>query len=203
MNLRRLPFPLSAILVFTLPLSFRADQAVRVVEGSNVSLSVVADGSEPFNFQWRKNGTPVAGATAVTFELRNVQAADAGEYRVVVSNSLGSTVSDTAILSVDSAPDPRLAQSITFDPIAARSTSDPPYALEATASSGLDIAYSSSNPSVATVDGNIVTIVGEGKTIITATQPGSPEYLPATPVDQVLTVTQGVPRPPTNLRVAP
>lgn len=81
-------------------------------------------------------------------------------------------------------------QTITFGTLAAKTFGDAPFALGATASSGLAVSYSSSNPSVATVSGNTVTIVGAGTTTITASQAGNASYLAATPVDQVLTVNK-------------
>lgn len=83
----------------------------------------------------------------------------------------------------------QLSQTITFDPLAPKTTADVPFALTATASSGLTVEYTSSNPLVATVSGNTVTIVGSGLTTITASQPGNANVSAATPVDQVLTVT--------------
>lgn len=82
----------------------------------------------------------------------------------------------------------KASQSISFDPLSAKGINDPPFTLTATASSTLDVTYSSSNTSVATVSGNTVTLVGEGTTIITASQAGNTNYLAATPVDQILEV---------------
>ncbi|WP_219928742.1 YDG domain-containing protein [Flavobacterium pallidum] len=80
-------------------------------------------------------------------------------------------------------------QSITFGTLANKTTADAPFALTGTASSGLTVAYSSSNPAVATVSGSTVTITGAGTTTITATQAGNANYSAATPVPQTLTVT--------------
>jgi hypothetical protein len=80
-------------------------------------------------------------------------------------------------------------QSITFNPLAAKDDNDDPFELTATASSGLAVSYTSSDPSVATVLGTTVTIVGEGSTTITASQAGNANYNPATDVDQILVVT--------------
>jgi len=62
------------------------------------------------------------------------------------------------------------------------------FALTGSATSGLSVRYTSSNPSVATVNGNVVTPTGVGTTIITATQNGDSNYNPATPVPRILTV---------------
>ncbi|MFZ4771712.1 MAG: IPT/TIG domain-containing protein, partial [Ferruginibacter sp.] len=63
--------------------------------------------------------------------------------------------------------------------------------LTATATSGLMVSYASSNLAVATVLGNIVTIVGIGSTDITASQAGNATYDIAADVSQNLTVNQG------------
>jgi hypothetical protein len=65
---------------------------------------------------------------------------------------------------------------------------DAPFALTATASSGLTVTYQSSNTNVATVSGNTVTIVGAGSTNITASQAGDINWNPAPDVIQSLTV---------------
>ena len=57
---------------------------------------------------------------------------------------------------------------ITFNTLAPKTTTDAPFALTATASSGLAVIYSSSNPNVAIISGNTVTITGAGSTTITA-----------------------------------
>lgn len=74
-------------------------------------------------------------------------------------------------------------QSIIFGAIPSKSVGDS-FVLAATASSGLPVTYSSSNSSVATVAGNVVTIVGSGSVVITASQGGNSSYSPATEVSQ-------------------
>ncbi len=81
-------------------------------------------------------------------------------------------------------------QTITFNSFAPASIGDAPITLAPTTTSGLTVVYSSSNTSVATVSGNIVTIVGQGNTTITASQPGNTNYNAATSVGQVLSVKQ-------------
>jgi len=80
------------------------------------------------------------------------------------------------------------SQTITFGPLAPRQMGDAPFALAATVSSGRPITYSSSNPAVATISGNMVTITGVGTTRITASQINDPTYLPVSAF-QDLTVT--------------
>ena len=51
-------------------------------------------------------------------------------------------------------------------------TTSAPRELTATATSGGEITYTSANPAVVSIEGNILTVVGEGETYITATQEG-------------------------------
>jgi uncharacterized lipoprotein YddW (UPF0748 family) len=79
-------------------------QNLTVLVSNNASFSVAATGTAPLSFQWRFNGTPIAGANATSFNLTGVGYPDAGAYSVVVSNSFGSVVSSNAGLAVLSAP---------------------------------------------------------------------------------------------------
>lgn len=79
-------------------------------------------------------------------------------------------------------------QFITFESIPEKKTDDPPFTLEAEASSGLPLTFTSSNTSVATISGDEVTIIGSGTTNITAMQHGNDEYYPASDQTQTLTV---------------
>jgi hypothetical protein len=80
------------------------------------------------------------------------------------------------------------AQTITFPELVYKAVGDPSFPLSAFASSGLPVSYVSSNPTVAIVSSNIVTIVGSGTTTITAMQVGDNRYDPAHPVSLELHV---------------
>lgn len=69
--------------------------------GGSVSFSVVATGTS-LAYQWRHNGSPLAGQTAATLSLSNVQSANAGLYDVVVTGSAGSVTSAAVPLTVTS-----------------------------------------------------------------------------------------------------
>lgn len=81
------------------------------------------------------------------------------------------------------------AQTITFNPLA-NVTYGSTFNLTATASSNLSVSYVSSNTNVATISGNVVTVIGIGTTTITASQGGNSFYNPAVNVSKTLTVTQ-------------
>ncbi len=67
-----------------------------------------------------------------------------------------------------------------------------PVNINASASSNLPVTLTSSNTSVATINGDQVTIVGVGSSVITATQAGNSEYLPAS-ASQTLVVVKANP----------
>lgn len=85
----------------------------------------------------------------------------------------------------------KLSQTITFNALPTKLVSDPPFTLNATATSGLTVTFASSNPAVATVSGSTVTIVGAGSSTITASQAGNATYNPAPDVNQLLVVQPG------------
>ncbi|MDB6124854.1 MAG: hypothetical protein JWQ71_3847 [Pedosphaera sp.] len=67
---------------------------------SNASFSVTAVGTQPLSQQWLFNGVAIPGATATQYSFSNVQAGNAGSYRVVVTNGAGSITSAVATLTV-------------------------------------------------------------------------------------------------------
>jgi uncharacterized repeat protein (TIGR03803 family) len=116
-----------------------------------------------------------AGSTTIT-------ASQPGNASYNAAASVPQTLTVTSTTKTD--------QTITFNVLTDKNTGDAPFALTATATSGLPVSFSSSNTAVATVAGNTVTVVGAGSTIITASQPGDATYNAATPVSQLLTVNK-------------
>jgi hypothetical protein len=72
--------------------------------GVTVTFSVSATGSTPMSYQWRFNGANISGATGTSYTKNNVQATNAGNYSVVVSNALGTVASVNAVLTVNTPP---------------------------------------------------------------------------------------------------
>ena len=70
------------------------------VAGVDVTFSVGAVGSAPLAYQWRKDGTPIAGATNAHLRLSSVDIENGGAYSVVVTNLAGSDTSLAAALTV-------------------------------------------------------------------------------------------------------
>jgi len=96
-------------------LSFALAQAAQVTAGSTVMMSVTADGTAPFSYQWKKNGINVVGATAATLTITNIQSTNAGSYSVQVANTAGSTTSDINSITVTVAPASIPAPPVGFD----------------------------------------------------------------------------------------
>jgi hypothetical protein len=68
--------------------------------GDNVNFTVAASIYPPPTYQWQFNGQNIAGQTAASLSLTNVQFANAGGYLVIVTNAYGSVTSATASLAI-------------------------------------------------------------------------------------------------------
>lgn len=77
--------------------------AVSVTAGSAATFSVSVSGQPTPTLQWQRDGVAIAGATSATYRIGSVSAADAGNYRVVATNSAGTATSNTVALTVTTA----------------------------------------------------------------------------------------------------
>src|SRR4030095_13891811 len=71
-----------------------------VVSGTNVSFSVAVTGSAPLTYQWSHDGVDIPGANLSTYIIPSAQTNDAGNYQVIITNSVNSATSDVASLTV-------------------------------------------------------------------------------------------------------
>ncbi len=94
----------------------RQPQDQPLVVGANAQLIVHAAGAGTLTYQWRKGAAPlsngptpggsvVSGAQTNTLTISGLTAADAGEYRCLVSNACGSLLSNAAQLGSTCYPD--------------------------------------------------------------------------------------------------
>jgi hypothetical protein len=74
--------------------------SLTVYEGANAQFFVEANGVLPLSFQWHKDGSPLSGSTNAVLLLSNVTPAQAGNYTVFITNSIGWTNSSPATLTV-------------------------------------------------------------------------------------------------------
>lgn len=127
--------------------------------------------------------------TVATVSGSNVTIVGAGSTTITASQT--GNDSYNAAADVDQEFDvEKIDQTIIFDALETKNPGDADFELAATASSLLEVVYISSDVTVATIDGSIVSIVGSGSTTITASQAGNEVYNPATEVEQVLTVQE-------------
>src|SRR5581483_3146687 len=87
-----------------------------VTAGATVTLTAAASGTPAPTYQWLKNGTAIAGATSATLTLTNVQAADAGSYSVVATNSVGNVPSSAITVAVNAPTGGAVAPAIARQP---------------------------------------------------------------------------------------
>ncbi len=69
--------------------------------GDTVTLSVVAGGVGPFDYQWSLNGTVIPGATNSTYTITNLQSTTAGAYAATVTRGSELLQSGPAQLTVE------------------------------------------------------------------------------------------------------
>jgi hypothetical protein len=82
---------------------------VTAVVGQSATFSVMASGTAPLSYQWRKNGANIANATSASYTIASVQTGDAAGYSVFVSNTAGNVTSNPATLTVSAMQPIRLA----------------------------------------------------------------------------------------------
>jgi PKD repeat protein len=76
-----------------------------VQAGQRATFTVAATGTAPLSYRWQKNGVNISRSTSASYTTPVTRAGDDGAtFRCVVTNSAGSTVSDSATLTVVSAP---------------------------------------------------------------------------------------------------
>jgi hypothetical protein len=77
--------------------------AQTISTGGTAIFSVTASGAT--SYQWKLNGTSIAGATGTTLVVRHATAANAGSYTVDAISSAGTTTSAAAVLTLSATAD--------------------------------------------------------------------------------------------------
>ncbi len=87
-----------------------------VKSGAEVSFTVAAEGLEPFEYQWSRNGNPLqdddrfSGTRTAELKLKSATTGDSGDYTVLVQNNAGTATSAAARLNVTLATPPAISQ---------------------------------------------------------------------------------------------
>ncbi len=81
---------------------------VMVTEPNSATFRVVATGSAPLSYQWRRNGSNIPGATGSVYTLSatTVAADNGAQFDVVVANGVSNVTSAPATLTVHASPVP-------------------------------------------------------------------------------------------------
>jgi predicted outer membrane repeat protein len=137
----------------------RSDALAASASYPDITLTVNVSGNAPSNVV---NSASVSGG---------------GEHSSSTGNNFATD--PTVVIQVgDLTPPLLLQQTITFPPIPNHVFGDSPFAVFASASSGLPVAlWIASGP--ATISGNVITLTGTGIVVVRAVQAGNGEYAPA------------------------
>lgn len=76
----------------------------QVSGGSNLTLTAQATGSQPIAYQWKFNGTNLAGMTSTSLQITNLSSANSGSYVLQAASFAGSTNSSVASVVVFQKP---------------------------------------------------------------------------------------------------
>ncbi len=93
---------------FAPPVIFGQPSNTSGFEGQTATFAIDVTGAGPIAYQWRRNGTPIPGATSASYTTPALTiAADNGAtYSVVMTNAVGTVTSTSATLTVAVAPPP-------------------------------------------------------------------------------------------------
>lgn len=172
------PVPVAQTITFnTLP--------IVAFNNGNINLSATASSNLPITYSSSNTNVATINGSVVTITgvgTTVITASQGGNLYYLPANNVSQT------LTVQQA-----SQTISFSALVNKVIGNPPFTLVASGGgSGNPVTFTSSNPSVASVSGNTVTIVGVGTTIITASQAGNSNYLAANDVSRTLVVTNGI-----------
>jgi uncharacterized repeat protein (TIGR03803 family) len=100
--------PAVLTIISTKPIIFTQPQPLTVTNGAPVEFTVVAAGQNPLRYQWYTNSVTssfaLSGQTNGTVSFASATASLAGNYLVVITNTLGKATSSPALLTVSSKP---------------------------------------------------------------------------------------------------
>jgi len=130
---------------------------------------------------------PAGLATSVTYDGGTSAPIAPGSYAVLATiTAPGYTGAASGTLNIAKA-----TQTITFPAIGDRAFGEPAFPLNASASSGLPVAFSVvSGP--ATISGNLLTITAQGTITVRAIQSGNGNYTAAEPVERIFAASKSV-----------
>ncbi|QOW10575.1 T9SS type A sorting domain-containing protein [Kaistella flava (ex Peng et al. 2021)] len=179
---------LTDTLVPTIPPVIIGGQTVNGIFGTSLNYHIETRNS-PTSYAFATGALPAGLNLNTTTGVISGTPTAAGTFSATVTATNGKGTSSAAAINFTIA---KANQTINFAALATKQYGDNDFKLTGVSDSGLSIIYTSSNPAVATVSDNLVTVVGAGTAIITASQTGDNDYNAATEVSHSLTVTAKV-----------
>ncbi len=168
----------SFTILFTQTITFAA-LPDRLITAPPFAITATASSNLPVAF----NASGVCAVNGITVTLSGV----IGTCTITATQTGNPTYAPASPVVRSFTVAPQLSQTITFDALPDRLITAPPFAITATASSNLPVAFNANG--VCAVNGITVTLSGViGTCTITATQTGNPTYAPASPVARTFSV---------------
>ena len=174
-------YGIGKLTIFRAPLAVTVDNVSRVYGTDNPNFSIRYSG-----FKNGDTGSVILSAPQVTCDATSTS--NVGQYPISVSGGSAQNYllsHSNGLLTITAA-----SQTINWNQTLAAICGDSPITLTATTNSGLPVSYTSSNPNVATISGNTLTIVGAGSATITAMQAGNGNYDAAADASNLLVVSK-------------
>lgn len=162
---------------------FTIDPAVRKLGSSHFTLSAQVPSGVPVSYESSDPNTVfISGDIAILHRAGtvNITASSPGNAQYNAPTPV------TVQLTIEKAD-----QTIFFELNGPYTYSYPTDPIFASASSSLEVTLHVTDPAIAQIDGNTLTLLGAGTTSIVAQQPGNENYNPATPVTLELVVLKG------------
>ena len=149
------------------------------------------------------SGLPVSFSSGTgsvcTVSGNTVSLVGAGVCTIAADEGGDSNYSAAPTSARKTSPSPKRVETIAFGALPARTLTNSPFTVSATATSGLAITFSSQTPGVCSVSGNSVTLIAAGTCTIAADQPGDGNYHAAPQVSQSFTVSPSCSLSPAQL----
>ncbi|GFO56426.1 hypothetical protein GMSM_34330 [Geomonas sp. Red276] len=181
-----------------------ANGSLVINQGSQaITVTTPAPGTSPYNSTFPVAATSSSSLAVAITAAGSCQVASGGSATAVIRvtassgtctvrfNQPGNTNYLAANEATSSATATIASQTITFGILSDRTFGAAPFPVSATATSSLTVGFASLTPSVCTVTGTTVTLVGVGTCTVQASQGGNSNYAAATPIDRSFQVAAG------------
>jgi uncharacterized repeat protein (TIGR02543 family) len=145
-------------------------------------------GSSTFNNGSTISSIPTTPPLRTSYVFSGWFTASSGGTQIVIGSTMPNTRDGTVTLYAQW----KASQTITFDPLPPRTLGMGPFALSASASSGLAVSFASSNGSICSVSDTTLALVSAGTCTITASQAGNTNYDSATSISRSFLISSSL-----------